>query len=206
MKPLYLSIFTAFQGKQKGSIGIAINAVWYEPFSNSSQDRLAAERAQSFYMNWWAYNSNFTSFIIRMTPVNLFCRFLDPIIFGKYPEEMKDILGSSLPEFSNDYLKNLNNGLDFIGINHYTSFYAKDCLHSICEQGPGISKTEGRYLRTALKNNISIGESVCNSKHNPDDLFVYKRVQIGTSLNFLFCRLCRLQWNGLTFILKEWRR
>ncbi|KAI3718743.1 hypothetical protein L6452_19625 [Arctium lappa] len=129
---------TKYQEKQKGSIGIVMNAVWYEPISNSSQDRLAAQRAQSFYMNW----------------------FLDPIIFGKYPEEMKDILGSLLPDFSYDYLKKLKNGLlDFIGINHYTSFYAKDCLHSTCEQGPGVSKTEGYYLRTALKNNVLIGES-----------------------------------------------
>ncbi|CAH1423813.1 unnamed protein product [Lactuca virosa] len=128
---------TKYQGKQNASIGIVMNAVWYEPISNSSEDRLAAQRAQSFYMNW----------------------FLDPIIFGKYPKEMKDILGSLLPPFSKDYFKKLKNGLDFIGVNHYTSFFVKDCLHSTCEQGPGISKTEGYYLRTALKNNALIGES-----------------------------------------------
>lgn len=93
----------------------------------------------------------------------LLFRFLDPIIFGKYPQEMKDILGSLLPPFSKDYFKKLKNGLDFIGVNHYTSFFVKDCLHSTCEQGPGISKTEGYYLRTALKNNALIGESVRNS-------------------------------------------
>ncbi|KAF5760465.1 putative beta-glucosidase [Helianthus annuus] len=122
-----------YQGEQKGSIGIAMNTVWYEPISNSSQDKQAAQRAQSFYMNW----------------------FLDPIMFGKYPEEMENILGSLLPEFSDDRLQN---GLDFIGINHYTSFYVKDCLYSTCVQGPCISKTEGYYLRTATKNNIPIGE------------------------------------------------
>ncbi|KAD4982264.1 hypothetical protein E3N88_18935 [Mikania micrantha] len=132
-----VSLYRAkYQGKQKGNIGIAVNAVWYEPISNSSQDKLAAQRALSFYMNW----------------------FLDPIIFGHYPEEMKNVLGSLLPEFSYDHLKN---GLDFIGINHYTSFYAKDCLYSKCVEGPGVTKTEGYYLRTAVKNNIPIGESVC---------------------------------------------
>ncbi|KAI3498891.1 hypothetical protein L1887_34677 [Cichorium endivia] len=137
---------TKYQRKQKGSIGIVMNAVWYEPISNSSEDRIAAQRAQSFYMNW----------------------FLDPIIFGKYPQEMKDILGSLLPDFSKDYFENIKNGLDFIGVNHYTSFYVKDCLHSTCEQGPGISKTEGYYLRTALKNNVLIGESTAL-----DWLYVY---------------------------------
>ncbi|GJR27811.1 beta-glucosidase 46-like protein isoform X1 [Tanacetum coccineum] len=129
---------TKYQRNQNGSIGIVMNAVWYEPISNSTQDRLAAQRALSFFLNW----------------------FLDPIIFGNYPEEMKDILGSLLPEFSNDSLGKLKNGLDFIGINHYTSFYAKDCLHSTCEQGgPGVSMTEGYFLRTAYKNDVPIGES-----------------------------------------------
>ncbi|KAJ9562954.1 hypothetical protein OSB04_008114 [Centaurea solstitialis] len=132
------SIGPNIRRNRRAVYGIVMNAVWYEPFSKSSEDRIAAERAQSFYMNW----------------------FLDPIIFGKYPEEMKNILGSLLPDFSNDYLKKLKNGfLDFIGINHYTSFYAKDCLYSTCERGPGVSKTEGYYLRTALKNNVLIGES-----------------------------------------------
>lgn len=45
-------MLTVFQGEQKGNIGIAMNAIWYEPISNSSQDKLAAQRAQSFYMNW----------------------------------------------------------------------------------------------------------------------------------------------------------
>lgn len=29
-----------------------MNAIWFEPYSNSSEDNLAAERAQSFFMNW----------------------------------------------------------------------------------------------------------------------------------------------------------
>ena len=74
---------------------------------------------------------------------------------------MKDILGSLLPDLLNDSFGKLKNGLDFIGINHYTSFYAKDCLYSTCEQGgPGVSMTEGYFLRTAIKNNVPIGESV----------------------------------------------
>ena len=89
------------------------------------------------------------------------CRFLDPIILGKYPIEMHEILQSDLPIFSKHDLEMLKNGLDFVGINHYTSFYIKDCIFSVCESGPGASKTEGFALRTAQKNNISIGEQVC---------------------------------------------
>ncbi|XVF27837.1 hypothetical protein REPUB_Repub14bG0143600 [Reevesia pubescens] len=128
---------TKYQKRQGGIIGIVMNAVWYEPISNSSEDKQAAERAQAFYMNW----------------------FLDPIITGKYPAEMQEILGSNLPVFSTQDQEKLKSGLDFIGVNHYTSFYIRDCMFSVCEQGPGSSKTEGFALSTPNKDGIFIGES-----------------------------------------------
>lgn len=88
------------------------------------------------------------------------CRFLDPIILGKYPSEMHEILGPDILEISRYNLEKLKNGLDFIGINHYTSYYVKDCIFSSCEQGRGSSKTEGFALTSPYKNGISIGESV----------------------------------------------
>ncbi|WVZ15685.1 hypothetical protein V8G54_013251 [Vigna mungo] len=33
-------------------IGVAMNTKWIEPINNSSEDKKAVERAQSFYMNW----------------------------------------------------------------------------------------------------------------------------------------------------------
>lgn len=74
---------------------------------------------------------------------------------------MHEILGSILPKFSDKDLEKMKSGLDFIGINHYTSFYIKECLFSVCERGPGNSRTEGLILRTALKDGNLIGESVC---------------------------------------------
>ncbi|XP_059661909.1 beta-glucosidase 46-like [Cornus florida] len=137
---------TKYQKNQGGNIGIVMNALWFEPISNSLEDELAVERAQSFYMNW----------------------FLDPIIFGKYPAEMSEILGSALPAFSKKDLDQLKKGVDFIGINHYTSFYIKDCMFSVCEYGPGVSRTEGYILRTAQKDGVYIGEPT-----DVDWLYIY---------------------------------
>ncbi|KAM4112915.1 hypothetical protein ACJW30_05G178000 [Castanea mollissima] len=125
-----------YQKKQGGIIGIVLYAAWFEPISNSTADKSAAERAQSFLTNW----------------------ILDPIIFGRYPSEMDDILGSNLPEFSNKDKDKLKSGLDFIGINHYTSYYVQDCISSKCEPGPGISKTEGLYQKSSQRNGVPIGE------------------------------------------------
>ncbi|KAL0659497.1 hypothetical protein Bca4012_080082 [Brassica carinata] len=105
-------------------------------FANCTRDRLAAERAQAFYLTW----------------------FLDPVVFGRYPREMKDILGEDLPKFTKDDFKSSKNGLDFIGINQYTSRYAKDCLHTACKPGQGGSRAEGFVYSNALKDGLPLGE------------------------------------------------
>lgn len=93
---------------------------------------------------------------------NTTCRFLDPIMYGDYPAEMRYILRNLLPSFSKYEQKMLKNGgIDFIGLNHYTSFYIQDCMYSPCEEGPGSTVTEGYVLRTATKNGVPIGQPVC---------------------------------------------
>lgn len=53
-------------------------------------------------------------------------RFLDPIFFGDYPEVMKTRLDSRLPVFSESESLDIKGSADFVGINHYTSFYVTD--------------------------------------------------------------------------------
>lgn len=104
------------------------------------------------------------NFQIKLLTMSLMekCRFLDPIILGKYPKEMHDILGPDLLPFSKYDLEKLKSGLDFVGINHYTSYYVKDCIFSTCEQGKGSSKTEGFALTSPQMNGLNIGEPVLN--------------------------------------------
>lgn len=132
---------TKYKEKQGGIVGIVLHALWLEPISESPSDKVAVERAQSFFMKW----------------------FLDPIIFGEYPAEMRKILGPNLPRFSNKDLKVLHTAADFIGINHYTSFYVRDCMYSACKYGPGVSWTEGLYQRTPWRNGVPIGEPTAMS-------------------------------------------
>ncbi|CAH9119373.1 unnamed protein product [Cuscuta europaea] len=128
-----------YQKAQGGKIGISVLYYWYEPLRNTSADKLAVERGLSFVSNW----------------------FLDPLIYGRYPKEMKEILGSDLPEFSSSDLESLQDaaGLDFIGINHYTTYYIQDCLSSKCDSNdPGNYKVEGFVSTTLSKNGTTIGE------------------------------------------------
>ncbi|XP_043705390.1 beta-glucosidase 18-like [Telopea speciosissima] len=103
-----------YQLKQGGMIGIVLHALWYEPLRDTVTDRLAAKRAVAFFNAW----------------------ILDPIMYGDYPIEMREILGPLLPTFSLQEKEKLKNKLDFIGINHYTTLYAQDCLFSQCNSKP----------------------------------------------------------------------
>ncbi|PKU85880.1 beta-glucosidase 18 isoform X1 [Dendrobium catenatum] len=115
-----------YQRKHGGFIGIIMAANWREPFTDTPMDRSAASRALAFEVPW----------------------FLDPIIYGDYPPEMLQILGSRLPKFSIEDKQKLQTKLDFIGVNHYTSLYAEDCLFSQCDsqstlEGYGFAYTTG---------------------------------------------------------------
>ncbi|KAJ9560166.1 hypothetical protein OSB04_005326 [Centaurea solstitialis] len=76
----------------------------------SELDRKAAKRGLAFNIGW----------------------SLDPVIFGEYPKEMREYLGTKLPSFSEDEKNFLKNSSDFIGINHYSTTYTKDCTNSSC--------------------------------------------------------------------------
>ncbi|KAL6652396.1 hypothetical protein ACP70R_011321 [Stipagrostis hirtigluma subsp. patula] len=124
-----------YQAKQGGSIGIVIAMKWYEPLTNSTEDILAARRSQSFEVEW----------------------FLDPIFLGDYPREMRDILQSNLPTFTPEEKKLLRYKADFIGLNHYTAIYAKDCIYSPCN----IQTYEGNALVLAVdeRDGVQIGRN-----------------------------------------------
>jgi len=91
-----------YQKIQRGSIGLVMSAPWYEPLEDSPEERSAVDRILSFNLRW----------------------FLDPIVFGDYPREMRELVGSRLPSISLDLSAKLRGSFDYLGINHYTTLYA----------------------------------------------------------------------------------
>jgi beta-glucosidase len=72
--------------------------------ASNPADHVAANRQLVFQMGW----------------------FVDPIVFGDYPEEMKKAAGSRLPNFSEAEKAMVKGSYDYIGLNHYTSSYIRD--------------------------------------------------------------------------------
>ncbi|CAM0952010.1 unnamed protein product [Alopecurus aequalis] len=91
-----------YQPVQKGQIGITNVCHWYLPATNSTADKDAAQRRIDFMYGW----------------------YMDPIVFGDYPESMKSWLGARLPKFTPEQKKALKGSHDFIGVNYYTTYYA----------------------------------------------------------------------------------
>ncbi|XVE85758.1 hypothetical protein DITRI_Ditri17bG0116800 [Diplodiscus trichospermus] len=93
-----------YKHKQNGSIGISLDVKWYEPMTNATEDNAATQRARDFQLGW----------------------FLDPLIFGDYPSSMRSQVGTRLPIFTESESSLLKGSFDFIGINHYTTYYASE--------------------------------------------------------------------------------
>jgi beta-glucosidase len=89
------------------------------------------------------------------------CRFLDPLVYGDYPPEMRQILGGRLPSFSPEDRRKLRYKLDFIGVNHYTTLYARDCMFSDCPQGQETQHALAAV--TGESNGLPIGTPVKHS-------------------------------------------
>lgn len=83
---------------QNGKISIPLNCDWMEPYSDSYEDRGAAQRALLWKMGLFA----------------------DPLFFGDYPDEIKARVSVRLPKFNDTEKQILKGSLDYFSLNHYT--------------------------------------------------------------------------------------
>lgn len=84
---------------------------------------------------------------------------LDPLIYGDYPAEMRQCHGLALPKFSANEKRLLRGSIDFIGVNHYSTLYVKDCINSTCPSG-GDRPIRGFLNTTSYRDGVPIGEPV----------------------------------------------
>ncbi|CAG9333784.1 unnamed protein product [Blepharisma stoltei] len=94
-----------YQALQKGKIGLTINTRFHLPWDSSNPDDYkAAQTAIAFSYGWIG----------------------DPVVFGRYPEEMTELItGNRLPEFTPEQSALLKGSFDYLGLNYYTTDYAQ---------------------------------------------------------------------------------
>jgi beta-glucosidase len=88
----------AYRATGRHRIGIVVNLEPKYPASNSPEDLFAVKRADA-YMNR---------------------QYLDPVYFGTYPQEMKEIFGDAWPDWPAQDLQLIMQPTDFLGVNYYT--------------------------------------------------------------------------------------
>ncbi|KAI3749235.1 hypothetical protein L2E82_19842 [Cichorium intybus] len=93
-----------YKAMQQGFVGINLLAFCFEPLTNKTEDVIATQRANDFYMGW----------------------FMNPLVNGDYPEIVKKNAGSRIPSFTKLESEKMKGSFDFLGINHYTTLYVKD--------------------------------------------------------------------------------
>uniref|UniRef100_A0A803P8B4 Uncharacterized protein n=1 Tax=Cannabis sativa TaxID=3483 RepID=A0A803P8B4_CANSA len=91
-----------YQKIQGGEIGIVVVGEFMEPLTDTEDDKEAAIRYMDFLFGW----------------------YLEPLIFGDYPQIMRDYVQERLPIFTIEEKRLIRGSLDFIGVNYYTSRYA----------------------------------------------------------------------------------
>uniref|UniRef100_A0A0S7EH84 Putative glycosyl hydrolase n=1 Tax=Chrysomela populi TaxID=154003 RepID=A0A0S7EH84_CHRPP len=98
-----------FRSTQNGQVGIVLDTNWYEPATNSTEDKIASDTKLQFIFGWYA----------------------NPIFRGDYPEVMRNniqrrslaqgLTKSRLPEFTPEEIEYVKGTADFLGLNTYSS-------------------------------------------------------------------------------------
>jgi beta-glucosidase len=88
----------AYRADGKHKIGIVVNLEPKYPASDSAEDLAAVKRADA-YMNR---------------------QYLDPVFFGTYPDELREIFGDAWPEWPAADMDLITQPTDFLGVNYYT--------------------------------------------------------------------------------------
>jgi len=116
----------AYRATGQHRIGLVVNLEPKYPATDSAEDRAATARADA-YMNR---------------------QYLDPVLLGSYPEELRKIFGEAWPEWPAGDLELIRQPLDFIGVNYYTrSVTRADALSWPLRAAP-VRQPQGTYTET----------------------------------------------------------
>nr|ADD92156.1 beta-glucosidase [Odontotermes formosanus] len=128
-----------FKDKQEGKVSIAASCVWIEPIIDSNEEEESASRVRQMHIGW----------------------VLHPIYSatGDYPTVMKEWIAkkskeegysrSRLPRFTKEEIEMVKGTWDYLGINHYTTFFTyRSESESLLLLGTGVANIANEKYAT----------------------------------------------------------
>jgi beta-glucosidase len=122
----HASAVEAYRAEGQHQIGIVVNIEPKYPASDKQEDLEATARADA-YMNR---------------------QYLDPIFFGSYPAELKEIFGEAWPDFPAADLERIRRPVDFLGINYYTRRVTCHDPEAKPVQAGGVKQRQATHTET----------------------------------------------------------
>ncbi|HEY7517192.1 MAG TPA: GH1 family beta-glucosidase [Methylomirabilota bacterium] len=116
----------AYRAEGRHRVGIVVNLEPKYAASDSPDDRAATARADA-YMNR---------------------QYLDPLFFGRYPDELREIFGEAWPEWPADDVAQIRQPIDFLGVNYYTRNVTRFDRDAWPLQAAAVRQTRATYTET----------------------------------------------------------
>jgi len=96
-----------YRAEGRNQIGLVINLEPKHPATDSAQDHQAACLAHAYFNQ----------------------QYLDPVFFGRYPDELSEIFGMAWPGWNDDDVEEAKHEVDFLGINFYSRSVVRYATH-----------------------------------------------------------------------------
>ncbi|HVT18263.1 MAG TPA: family 1 glycosylhydrolase [Thermoanaerobaculia bacterium] len=117
----------AYRAQGRNAIGLVVNLAPKHPASARPEDAAAAARAD-VYLNR---------------------QYLDPVLLGRYPEELPAFFGEAWPRIDPSDLEQIRQPIDFLGVNYYTRNVVRDDPGVPVTAGSEVRQPESLYTETA---------------------------------------------------------
>ena len=116
----------AYRAEGRHRVGIVVNLEPKYPASDDPEDRAATLRADA-YMNR---------------------QYLDPIVLGRYPEELAGMFGEAWPRWPAEDFKLIREPIDFIGVNYYTRNVTRFDPRVLLLRAAGVPQKRATHTET----------------------------------------------------------
>jgi len=116
----------AYRAEGRHEIGLVVNLEPKYPYTKNAEDVAAAARSDA-YMNR---------------------HYLDPVFFGAYPEEMREIFGAAWREWPSADFDLIRQRIDFLGVNYYTRGVTRHAPETWPVKAASVRQPHATYTET----------------------------------------------------------